>query len=136
MDRKWILILILISLPPSYSVFSYESSSWIEINRPKNGIYIFDTKIIPIKGQIVFGAVTVEAEASNDIERVEFIIPPKVGCRGVVIYNADAPPFSFYWNFTHSGLKDTGMVALKARGYENNEHVAEDNIFVWRFILK
>lgn len=63
-------------------------------------------------------------------------MPPKVGCRGVVIYNATEPPFRFYWDFVYSELKDTGMVALKARGYKNSECLDKDNIFVWRFILK
>lgn len=136
MDRKWISIFILTAIfIISYSAVSYDSNSWIEIKRPKNGIYIFDTKIMPIKGQIVFGAVTVEAEGGDEIDEIEFIVPPKVGCRGVVIYNANERPFSFYWDFVHPGLKDTGMVAFKARGYKNGEYMGEDNIFIWRFML-
>jgi len=117
-------------------ITSASDDSWVKITRPLNGIYILDIKIFPIKGQVVLGAVTVKAEASEGIDGIEFIVPPKVGCRGIVIYNATQPPFEFYWDSVESGLKDTGMVAFKARGYVGKEYVAEDDIFIWRFILK
>jgi len=83
----------------------------------------------------VIGGISVEAIASENGDRVEFMVPPKAGCRPVVIFNASFPPFSFYWNFSFDGLKDRGFVALKARGYENGEYMAEDDIFLMRIVV-
>ncbi len=135
MRNSLLLLLIILLLIMPQLIIASNSGSWVEIKRPLNGVYIFDVKVIPIKGQVVLGGVRVEAEASKDIDGVEFIVPPKVGCRGVVIYNASKPPFEFYWDKVESGLKDTGLVAFKARGYANGEYVAEDDIFIWRFIF-
>ena len=71
------------------------NTSYVEITKPRNGIYFFNIKIIPILGQIVICPVTVEVEASEDIMHVEFMVSPKVGCRPVVLCNDSVPLFSY-----------------------------------------
>jgi hypothetical protein len=110
------------------------NTPYVEITKPRNGIYFFNIKIIPILGQIVICPVTVEVEASEDITHVEFMVPPKVGCRPVVLCNDSVPPFSYYWNESHGGLKDKGFVNMMIRGY-NASYFVEDDIFLIRIII-
>jgi len=121
-------LIIFIFLFPLLGEAHSPDETYIKIVKPKNGIYLMDRRIIPMVGQVVIGGVTVMADASDDITGVEFMVPPKVGCRLVVIYNDTSPPYSFYWNFSFDGLKDKGFVALKASGYTGKAYVAENNI--------
>jgi len=109
-----------------------ENDSYVEITKPRNGIYFFDIKIMPVFGQIVIGAVTVEVEATDDITHVEFMVPPKVGCRPIVLHNDSSRPFSYYWNASYEGLKDKGFVNMMIRGYTGPHNFTDDDIFLVR----
>lgn len=130
------IVLIIICLPiasPSHD--NGENDSYVEITKPRNGIYFFDMKIMPLFGQIVIGAVTVEVRASDNITNVEFMVPPKVGCRPVVLNNDSSPPFSYYWNTSYGALKDKGFVNMMVRGYTDPHNFTDDDIFLVRIIL-
>ena len=88
-------LLLFLLIFPLLEDINASSSSSVKIVRPRNGIYIMDKKVLPIVGQVVIGGVTVMADASDDITGVEFMVPPKVGCRPVVIYNDTSPPIPF-----------------------------------------
>jgi len=134
--KKIVAFLCFAIFIPSFLSEAYilEDTS-IKIIKPRDGIYLMDKKVFPIMGQVVIGSITVETTISGNVDRVEFMVPPKVGCRPVVIYNNTSPPYSFYWNFSFAGLKDEGFMALKARGYKGKEYVAEDDIFLVRIFI-
>jgi len=129
----FLLILLLPAVSSSADEKHVFDQQDVKIIKPRNGIYFFNIRIIPIVGQVVVGAVTVEVETADNITNVEFMVPPKVGCRPVVLHNDSTPPFSYYWNASHGGLKDKGFVNMMVRGY-NGSYIAEDSIFLIHII--
>ena len=114
---------------------SSNNSSEVQIIKPQNGIYIFGIKILPILGQIVIGRVTVEVDASEDTERVEFLLKPKCGCRLDVMFNDTERPFAWNWNENSARVFDEGLVALKVKGYNKTLNTTEDDMILLRFKL-
>jgi hypothetical protein len=105
----------------------------VSIVRPKNGLFLFDIRVVPLAGQIVIGPVSVEAEASGDIDRVAFVVPPKVGCRPWEVGNDSDPPYGFVWEGSNGAIQDTGLASLIAWGYSDGDRVAEDALLLLRY---
>ncbi|MGC9307881.1 MAG: Ig-like domain-containing protein [Thermoplasmatota archaeon] len=106
---------------------------WVAISRPVNGLFLFDLRVLPLAGQIVLGPVTVTAEASPSIDRVVFLVPPKVGCRPWEVGNVTEEPYSFLWQGSNGAIQDTGLATLIAWGFNGTVKVAEDTILLLRF---
>lgn len=112
-----------------------EADSSVSITRPRNGFFLFDLRVLPFAGQVVVGPVSVEATASQDIDRVVFLVPPKVGCRPWEVGNDSDPPYGFVWQGSNGAIQDTGLATLIAWGYSGSEKVAEDTLLLLRFAV-
>ncbi len=86
-----------------------KSSSGVSIIRPRNGLYIFDRKILPLHGTVVVGGVTITVEASKDTSKVEFYIDDNLK------YTDDTYPFSWFWDEWKFGIH-----TIKVLGYDQN----------------
>ncbi|MGC9553689.1 MAG: hypothetical protein ACP5EK_00055 [Thermoplasmatota archaeon] len=108
----------------------------LSIARPRNGLYLFDLRVLPLAGQIVVGTVTVEAVASEGIQRVEFLLKPQCGCRLDVMHNDTQPPFQWRWSGDSERVFDDGLVIFAVWGYDaHNRKVAEDTMMLVRLPL-
>ncbi len=105
----------------------------VSIVRPKNGLFLFDIRVVPLAGQIVIGPVSVEAEASDDVDRVAFLVPPEVGCRPWEVGSDSDPPYGFVWEGSNGAIQDTGLASLIAWGYTDGDRVAEDALLLLRY---
>ncbi len=126
------VLLCMLLVPAAVGIESGGDSS-VAITRPRNGVYLFDLRVLPLAGQIVVGPVTVEVTASQDIDRVSFVVPPKVGCRPREVGSDDDAPFGFVWRGSSDAIQDTGLATLIAQGYNGTDRVAEDTIMLLRF---
>jgi hypothetical protein len=102
----------------------------IRITKPRNGIYAFGFKLLPIFGQIVFGDLTIETRTSDDIIRVEFLLQMTCGCGREIVHVDTAPPFSWDWDqdYDNDVLLDEGNVPLMVRAYNSNYDSTSDSI--------
>jgi len=67
----------------------------VTITKPVNGLYLKDTRILPIRKCIIFGQITIEADAHQEpygIARVEFFIDGKLKATDT------EAPYSWAWN--------------------------------------
>ena len=97
----------------------------IRIIKPRDFLYIFDQKIIPIDETIIIGKITIEVTAhaiNGDIEKVEFYMDDKLK------YTDYEMPYSYLWNeFTF------GKHEIKTIAYSSEGNKAEDKINVLIF---
>ncbi len=110
---------------------SYEKPS-IRIIKPRNGIYIFDIKILPILGQIVIGDITVKTRASDDVSRVDFLLQMSCGCGLKVMHTDTSSPFTWEWNMDYDDdeVIDEGIVSLTVRAYDSEWQESKDAITI------
>ena len=87
-----------------------KSGSGVSITKPRNGLYIFDRKILPLHGTVVVGGVTITVEASKDTSKVEFYIDNDLK------YTDDTYPFSWFWD-----ERKFGIHTIKVLGYNQSE---------------
>ena len=93
----------------------------VEILRPNNYLYIGDREIIPTDSPIIFGKITVKADATDDsgIKKVEFYIDDNLK------ETIEKEPFEWLWNetafFKHS---------IKVIAYDKAGNTASDEIDV------
>ena len=108
----------------------YANKPSIKIIKPRNGIYLFGFKILPIIGQIVIGDVTVEVSASDDVERVEFLLQMSCGCGLEVMHVDTSSPFTWEWNkdYDDDEVIDEGFVSLTVRAYDSEWYESKDSI--------
>ncbi len=132
LDLAMVAVLCMLLVPVAAGLGDVEDSS-VAITRPRNGFYLFDLRVLPLVGQVVIGQVTVEVSASEDVDRVVFLVPPKVGCRPREIGVDGDAPFDFLWRDSVSALQDTGLATLMVWGYSDGERVAEDAMGLLRF---
>jgi len=101
----------------------------VRISKPRNGIYAFGFKVLPILGQVVFGDVTVEALVSDDVIRVEFILQT-IGCGREIVHVDTTPPFTWDWDqdYNDDELIDEGNVPLMVRAYDSNYESTTDTL--------
>ncbi|MFO8132968.1 MAG: hypothetical protein R6U10_03395 [Thermoplasmatota archaeon] len=127
------VMLLCLLVFPAVAGLEGGAESSVSITRPKNGLFLFDLRVLPFAGQVVLGPVTVEAEASPDIDRVIFLVPPKVGCRPWEVGNDSDEPYGFVWQGSNGAIQDTGLATLIAWGYSGTDKVAEDTLLLLRF---
>ncbi|RLF40902.1 MAG: hypothetical protein DRN12_04370 [Thermoplasmata archaeon] len=87
----------------------------ISITKPKNGLYVFDKKIIPLQYTIIIGGVTINVETPRDTNKVEFYIDNNLR------YTDDTYPFSWFWDELA-----TGWYKLKVVAYNYNESATDE----------
>lgn len=88
-----------------------ENNISITITKPKNALYTFDKKILPLPGiTIVFGGITVETEINGDINRVEFYVDEEL------TYIDDGPPYVWFWDEFAIGQHEVKVVAYTNQG--------------------
>ena len=114
---------------------SYEKPS-IRIIKPRNGIYIFDIKILPILGQIVIGDITVKTRASDDVSRVDFLLQMSCGCGLKVMHTDTSSPFTWEWNMDYNDdeVIDEGFTSLTVRAYNSEWDESKDSIALLKFL--
>ncbi|MDD3493337.1 MAG: PKD domain-containing protein [Candidatus Thermoplasmatota archaeon] len=102
----------------------------VRIVKPRNGIYAFGFKLLPILGQVVIGDLTVEARTSDDVIRVEFLLQMTCGCGREVVHVDTTPPFTWEWSrdYDDDDLLDEGNVPLMVRAYNGEYESASDSI--------
>jgi len=120
------------SKPATLSVtmaLDISSDPEVRISKPRNGIYAFGFKVLPILGQVVFGDVTVEALVSDDVIRVEFILQT-IGCGREIVHVDTTPPFTWDWDqdYNDDELIDEGNVPLMVRAYDSNYESTTDTL--------
>lgn len=114
-----------VSMPLTYS-----NGPSIKIVKPHNGIYLYGIKILPILGQIVIGDITVEVKASDDVQRVEFLLQMSCFCGREVVHVDTSPLYTWEWNqdYDDNELIDEGSVPLTVRAYDSEWNEAMDDI--------
>jgi len=90
------------------------------ITKPRNGIYLFDIKILPFTGQIVIGDITVKVNAPEGVTKVEFMLPMACGCGKEVVYVDTSKPFEWNWNkdFDNNRVIDEKFTKIYVKGYD------------------
>jgi len=97
----------------------------VTITKPMNGLYIMDTRILPIRKCIIIGRITIEADAYQDplgIARVEFSIDGKLKATDT------EAPYSWTWN-SPAFFKHTITVAA----YDTSGKSVQVSIVVSKF---
>ena len=90
--------------------------------KPRNRLYIFDRKTLPLQGTVVIGGVTINVETPGDTSKVEFYIDNDLK------YTDNNPPFSCFWSEQTFGIHN-----IKVLGY-NQSGVYMDTLNVIRII--
>lgn len=111
----------------SVKIADDEEEPEISIVKPERGwLYLNDEKKIRTGFTIVFGKVTIEAQAYDDkteIEKVEIYIGNEIAKTDV------SEPYSYSWTQQGFGLYNVRVVA-----YDSFSNTATDSIIVWKFL--
>ena len=97
----------------------------VSITQPINGLYIQDQFIFPFFVPVIFGRITINADAADNdsgINRVLFLIDGQLG------FNDTTAPYSYVWTEL-AFFKYT----IKVEAYDNAGNKAQASIDVWRF---
>ena len=107
-----------------------EDKSDITILKPKNGLYIHGTRIIPLMGQIVIGDIEIEVKTPNSIQKVEFRINKGPQMKPVAIHTDTAPPF--IWSDSDLALSSLtlGILHVTICGYDVEGEKIEDKVTI------
>jgi len=117
-------------MPLSYTDGGQDIS--VDITAPKNGIYLAGFKVFPILGQVVFGDVTVEVDASSDVQYVEFLLQMTCGCGRTVVHTDTTAPYTWTWDtdYDDDELIDEGMVPITVFAYDEQLNQRSSGITV------
>ncbi|MCD6410962.1 MAG: alpha-glucosidase C-terminal domain-containing protein, partial [Thermoplasmata archaeon] len=97
----------------------------VGIRKPKEKhLYIFDTEVMPFFDTVIVGKITVEVDAGDGIERVEFYVDD------VLKFTDCNEPYSWLWNEFAIGRH-----MIKAVAYDNEGNRTEDKIKIIIFNL-
>jgi hypothetical protein len=115
-ESNWTTLSITVadSLPPT-----------ITITCPTTGLYLFDTKLIPLSSTVIIGAITIQAEADDQesgIDKVEFYIDDELSIAD------DIAPYEWLWDETAFFVHRVSVVA-----YDNGGNHASDHVDLWIF---
>jgi len=102
----------------------------IQIIKPKRGLYINNTRILPfllIPTTIVFGAIEIEVDGPDTIEAVLFFVDDEPKYED---YYSWDPPYSWLWDEKTFGRYKVTAVALTNTLFWN---IAYDEIMLWKF---
>ncbi|HEC81963.1 MAG TPA: hypothetical protein ENI42_06030, partial [Thermoplasmatales archaeon] len=109
----------------SFTTSSDNQPPTVNISKPANGLYVMDKKITSFPFTLVFGKITVEADAYDNqsgVNKVEFYLD------GTLKSTDTTTPYSWTWKgvafFRHT---------IKAVAYDNAGNTASDETIVWRF---
>jgi len=109
---------------------STANDPYIEITRPNDEHnYINDVespKIDGVEPPLVFGRVTIQADASQDIDEVIFYI------NDMDTYVDNNAPYEWLWDFKLA----IGTNIIKVEGYDDGELVAEDSLAVFSVMIE
>ncbi|KAA0010994.1 MAG: hypothetical protein FE037_04370 [Thermoplasmata archaeon] len=98
---------------------------YVEIIRPKPGIYLMDRRIMPLLRQtILIGESSIETETFDrelSVERVEIYIDDNM------VANISEPPYIYKWK-----ERGFGRYTIKVISYDTAGNHAEDSIAVWK----
>lgn len=96
-----------------YVTIGDEIPPYVIIIRPKDGLYIFDKKVLTLKNTIIIGGVTIKANASDNesgISNVEFYIDDALK------YVDDSMPYEWLWDERAIGEHIIKVVAYDKMG--------------------
>ena len=110
--------------------FIRDNGPYVNITRPREGYnYFNDEETIKVNGVekvLVFGKVTVKADASPEIDKVVFWI------NDMDTFHDENAPYEWLWDFKLA----LGYNTVKVTGYDNGDCVAEDTIDVFSLMIK
>ncbi|MFO8132312.1 MAG: PKD domain-containing protein [Thermoplasmatota archaeon] len=118
-----------VTMPLSYD--SVQDIS-VDITAPKNGVYLAGFKVFPILGQVVFGDVTVEVDASSDVQYVEFLLQTAGGCGRAVMHTDTTAPYTWEWDtdYDDDEVLDEGLVSVTVFAYDEQLNQRSDGLTV------
>ncbi len=102
----------------------------IQISKPKRGLYINNTRLLPfllIPTTIVFGSIDVEVDGPDTMDFVQFYVDDKLKYED---YYSWDPPYNWFWDEKAFGRYKVTAVSLTNTMYWN---IAYDEIMVWKF---
>ncbi|HEC76915.1 MAG TPA: PKD domain-containing protein, partial [Thermoplasmatales archaeon] len=110
------------------------SANPVKIVKPRNGIYLFGIKVMPIIGQVVIGNIKVVARANSDIKRVEFLLPMTCGCGLEVMHIDTSSPFEWEWNqdYNDDEVKDEGFTQIYVDAYDSEWNEYRESITLYK----
>jgi leucyl aminopeptidase len=97
----------------------------VTITKPINGLYLRDTRILPIRRCIIIGQITIEADAHQNplgIARVEFLVDGKLKATDT------EAPYTWTWN-TPAFFKHT----ITVTAFDNSGKSVQASITVSKF---
>ena len=140
--RGLVLLLAIIGIFPAVSGYHHDkcektsltfirgNGPYVNITRPREGYnYFNDEETIKVNGVekvLVFGKVTVKADASPEIDKVVFWI------NDMDTFHDENAPYEWLWDFKLA----LGYNTVKVTGYDNGDCVAEDTIDVFSLMIK
>jgi hypothetical protein len=89
----------------------------VKIEKPKNAFYLFDREIMPASRPVILGKITVEANASEDVIRVEFYID------GELKEVDESLPYEWLWDEFSFGRYEIKVVAYDTAGDMINDSI-------------
>ncbi len=120
------------SEPASLQVSMPKTISFCRITKPRNGIYVFGIKVVPIIGQIVIGDINVEVYASPEIKIVDFLLPMACGCGLKIMHSDNEKPFEWKWGGDYEEVIDEKFTQLNIKGYTSSWDEYKDTIMVYK----
>ena len=91
-------------------------SLYVEIVKPRNGIYVMDRYIMDFAFPLIIGKITIETNVyPNGIEKVEFYVDNEIK------FTDENPPYSWQWNEFAIGWHEIKVVAYKNGGVTEDE---------------
>lgn len=101
-----------------------ETNQGVTIIKPRDALYVFDKKIIPLPLTIVIGGITIETEVYGEINTVDFYID------GELKYADDTPPYSWFWDEYAIGEYKIKVIAYDDQGnkMESTESILMFNL--------
>ncbi|HDO19657.1 MAG TPA: PKD domain-containing protein, partial [Thermoplasmatales archaeon] len=99
-----------------------EGVTTFHIVKPKNALYINDKEILSLPVPVIIGDITVEAESTIHMKRVEFYIDDQLKA------NITSEPYIWTWDQIAFGKHIITVIA-----YDDRETPYSDEISVWKF---
>lgn len=137
-----VLLLAIIGLLPAAGGYHHDqckkipltiirgNDPYVNITRPREGYNYFSDeerpKVEGVEIVMIFGKVTVKADASPGIDKVVFWI------NDMDTFHDENAPYEWLWDFKLA----LGYNTITVQGYDNGESVAEDTIDVFSFMIK
>ena len=115
-EKEWYYGMVICGDPTLHLIRGYNSTPRVQIKKPSNAIYLFDSMLLPFFKPVVIGDITVEAMVTNPgagILNVTFIVD------GEIKAVDDTLPYTYVLDDRHIGRCRIDVMAVDKLGYQS-----------------